>query len=412
MQNKKIILIGDDIRQPTGVGNILRSISLKLSNKYDIVQIAAGLQPNEVIDLSDSVSKVTGNDSVYFKMYGTNDYGSLELLRNVIKTETVDCILIMTDPHKFEWLFNSEHEIRSICPIFYYHVWDNKPYPQFLKRYYDSCDTISCISKLTHECVRNVAPDHPRVFYTPHGVNTHMYQPQTESTITKNRKDFLGQDYKFVLFFNGTNIPRKEITTIIAGFNDFYHKLNTDDKKEVTLLIHSNSKSTRGVNINALLDDLYTNLPVLLSDELVNEQVLNNMYNLSHCVINISSNEGFGLSTLESVATKTPIIVNKTGGLIDQINEKWTYPITPEFSLMRGTQKTPYIYSDYVSIESTSDAIMSAFKNKSPSMDSYLEFLKENKFTSDDMCQSVCDQVDQTISSYETPSRYKFEKIK
>ena len=75
MQNKKIILIGDDIRQPTGVGNILRSISLKLSNKYDIVQIAAGLQPNEVIDLSDSVSKVTGNDSVYFKMYGTNDYG-------------------------------------------------------------------------------------------------------------------------------------------------------------------------------------------------------------------------------------------------------------------------------------------------------------------------------------------------
>ena len=79
---------------------------------------------------------------------------------------------------------------------------------------------------------------------------------------------------------------------------------------------------------------------------------------------------------------------------------------------MRGTQKTPYIYSDYVSIESTSDAIMSAFKNKSPSMDSYLEFLKENKFTTDDMCQSVCDQVEQTISSYEIPSRYKFEKIK
>lgn len=79
---------------------------------------------------------------------------------------------------------------------------------------------------------------------------------------------------------------------------------------------------------------------------------------------------------------------------------------------MRGTQKTPYIHSDYVSVESTSDAIMSAFKNEPPSMDSYLEFLKENKFTTDDMCKSVCDQVDKTINSYEPPSRYKFEKIK
>ena len=89
--------------------------------------------------------------------------------------------------------------------------------------------------------------------------------------------------------------------------------------------MHTNTESSRGVNLNKILDDLYPDLPVLISNEVVSEKVLNNMYNLSHCTINIASNEGFGLCTLESVATQTPIIINKTGGLVDQINKNWTY---------------------------------------------------------------------------------------
>ena len=73
MQNKKIVIIGDDIRQPTGVGNILRAISLELSQKYGIVQIAAGLDSNEIIDISESVSKATKNPEAYFKLYGTSE---------------------------------------------------------------------------------------------------------------------------------------------------------------------------------------------------------------------------------------------------------------------------------------------------------------------------------------------------
>ena len=97
-------------------------------------------------------------------------------------------------------------------------MWDNKRPKSFLKSYYENCETISCISKLTEECVKNVVPNHNSVFYTPHGVDTSMYFPQQAELISKNRKAFLGKDYKFVLFFNGTNITRKEITSTIISF--------------------------------------------------------------------------------------------------------------------------------------------------------------------------------------------------
>ena len=40
------------------------------------------------------------------------------------------------------------------------------------------------------------------------------------------------------------------------------------------------------------------------------------------CTINISNNEGFGLSTAESLMAGTQIIVNVTGGLQDQCGFK------------------------------------------------------------------------------------------
>ena len=98
----------------------------------------------------------------------------------------------------------------------------------------------------------------------------------------------LGKDYKFVLFFNGTNIARKEITNTLISFEKFYNKLTKSEKKDVVLLMHTNPDAPRGLNLNKILDDLFSELPVLISNEVVSEKVLNNMYNISHCTINIA----------------------------------------------------------------------------------------------------------------------------
>ena len=48
---------------------------------------------------------------------------------------------------------------------------------------------------------------------------------------------------------------------------------------------------------------------------LITPKDMNLMYNMADVTVGISSNEGFGLSTAESLMAGTPIIVNVTGGL-------------------------------------------------------------------------------------------------
>jgi glycosyltransferase involved in cell wall biosynthesis len=77
-------------------------------------------------------------------------------------------------------------------------------------------------------------------------------------------------------------------------------------------------------------------------------------YNMADCTINISDAEGFGLATLESLACGTPIIVNMTGGLQEQVTDgkKWFgVGIEPCSKAVIGSQQVPFIYEDRISKE-------------------------------------------------------------
>ena len=92
------------------------------------------------------------------------------------------------------------------------------------------------------------------------------------------------------------------------------------------------------------------------------------MYNMADCTINISDAEGFGLATLETLACETPIIVNMTGGLQEQVTdgEKWFgIGIEPCSRAVIGSQEVPYIYEDRLNRETFVDAL-EEFYNWSP----------------------------------------------
>ena len=56
-----------------------------------------------------------------------------------------------------------------------HHVWDNYPYPEFNKKFYDSNDVVATISKVTSDIVRNVSPDVKEV-YLPHAVPMNIFK--------------------------------------------------------------------------------------------------------------------------------------------------------------------------------------------------------------------------------------------
>lgn len=415
-EKKKILLLSDDIRDKTGVSNISKKLVFHLCKKFNIVQLAANsvLPDSEVgsiIDVSDSVTKqISEKNRVSIKLYPVVGYGDSIILRHILEIERPDIILHITDPHRWNYLYNLEYEIRQKIPITYYHVWDNYPYPMFLKSVYQSCDWIACISKLTYECVSNVSPK-TDIEYIPHGVDLSIFKKLDNSVIVKLKKDFLGKNYKYVVLCNNVNIKRKELPSVIDAYAKFYRNLSLTEKETTVLLIHTNS-STSSTNLKKLLNDLYIDVPVFFSTDAVTEVHLNYIYNLSDVTLNLASNEGFGLTTLESTATHTPIIVNQTGGLHDQTDNKhkWCVGVTPKCRFLSSTTNTPYIYTDYCDIDMVARKLREFYYNY-PSSNTYTEYIIENEYTSNKMCESIENGIENTLFNFKPRQRYKVTKL-
>ena len=130
------------------------------------------------------------------------------------------------------------------------------------------------------------------------------------------------------------------------------------------LIMHTDPKDPHGQDLQAIISHLGLSDPshsnVLLSVEKYPPEVLAQIYNLADCTINISDAEGFGLATLESLSCQTPIIVNMTGGLQEQVTdgENWFgIGIEPASKAIIGSQDVPWIYEDRVAKEDFIDAL-------------------------------------------------------
>ena len=101
-----------------------------------------------------------------------------------------------------------EDEIKEVCPIVWWHVWDNYPVPYFNKVIYESVNTINCISKLTYDVCKEIVPN--RVNYIPHALNESDYYPLNNHSIEKLRKLILQEKSNwFIGTWVNRNIRRK-----------------------------------------------------------------------------------------------------------------------------------------------------------------------------------------------------------
>ena len=133
-------------------------------------------------------------------------------------------------------------------------------------------------------------------------------------------------------------------------FKEFLDEVGHD---KACLIMHTNPKEQTGPDL-----EIVTNTAglgdgqVLLSPVKYEAERMAMLYNMADCTINIADAEGFGLSTLESLACGTPIIVNMTGGLQEQVtngDEWFGVGIEPASSAVIGTQTVPYIREDRIS---------------------------------------------------------------
>ena len=410
MKKKKILMLCDHPLSTSGVGTQSRWLieGLIATGKYSF-RVFGGAMKHESYDLV----KVSED----FIIRPTNGFGTKDLLKMVLATEQPDAMLLFTDPRFFIWAWEMEDEIHQICPITYWHLWDNDPWPEFNKVLYESTDLINCINWPTYTMVKDRFPKNTN--YIPHAIPKHVYYQLDEEKRKNIRKSLfgLGAEDKFIGLWVNRNARRKMPGDVIDSWSRFLAKLNPEEREKCLLIMHTDPFDPEGSNLYEVAKLRGVEKNIFFSTKRVGFDDMNALYNSIDFCINISSNEGFGLSTLEAMYAGKPIIALKTGGLTKQVmNEDGSengVALTPEARDLVGSQLVPYIYEDHISNNTVADAIMKMYKMSPEERVKLGEFAKENANRKYDF-EKVVKEWDKTLTDTieNWKDTYKFwEKI-
>jgi glycosyltransferase involved in cell wall biosynthesis len=400
-ERKKILLICDDIRVHSGIATVGKEIVTHTSQHFNWVQIAGAIKHPEQgkkLDLSKDINGQLGLNDSSVILYPSDGYGNIEFVRQIIKVEKPDAIMLITDPRYFMWLFNGESEFRKNIPIMYLNIWDDYPAPLYNRAFYESCDLLMGISKQTVNINKIVLGNKVKnkiIKYIPHGLNHKIYRPleTTEEleAVEKMKLDLFGKDeIDFILFFNSRNIRRKQITDSMWAFKMFLDSLPKEKADKCRFLLHTELSHEAGTDlpvVNELLfGEKYPNA-IVFDTKKWSTSELNMLYNMTDCQILLTSNEGWGLTLTEAMLAGNPIIANTTGGMQDQMrfvdengkwftpspeipsnntgkykkHGEWAFPVYPACRSLQGSPVTPYIWDDRCKPEDAADRIREVY---------------------------------------------------
>jgi glycosyltransferase involved in cell wall biosynthesis len=435
-------------------------------HKYDWVQVGAAINhpdKGKALDLSQDAKNVTGVQDASVKIYCNDGYGDPFLIRNLIKSEKPDAILHFTDPRFWDWLYAMENEIRTQIPLMYLNIWDDIPDPYWNKEAYSSCDLLMAISKQTYGINQRVLTrfegsiSPTRVTYVPHGIDTNTFYPlemgdkHWNDLLTESNKIRGNNKDKFVVFWNNRNIHRKHPGDVVLAYKhmcDQIKRSGGNPEQDAILVMHGAPVDPNGTDLTAVVSELCP-YPVMFSDKILPGEILNVLYNVADVVVNMASNEGFGLGTAEAISAGTPIVVNVTGGLQDQcgfINPKtgkyftaddyievktlhrkeewstiqhgeWVKPVWPSNISLQGSVPTPYIFDDRADFREVGNALYEWYKTPKEERKSAglkgVEFINnpEVGMSRSNMCQRVVDSIEGCLQTWRPAKRFELHTL-
>jgi glycosyltransferase involved in cell wall biosynthesis len=454
-QRKKILLITDDIRLPSGVGNIGKEIVIHTAHHYNWVCIGAAINHPDAgkrFDISADTNNNAGVEDASVFLYPNSGYGDANFIRKMLSLEKPDAIMMITDPRYFTWLFQIENEIRKNIPIIYLNIWDDYPAPYYNKAFYESCDELLGISKQTVNINKLVLGDKAKnkiIEYVPHGLNTDIFYPILDKKTDKGYQEFKksifkGKDYEFMVLFNSRNIRRKQVPDTILAYRLFVDSLTPEQREKVVLVLHTEQVSEHGTDLPAVVETLcpeYCN--VIFTPGKLDVKQLNYLYNMADVQILLTSNEGWGLSLTEALLTGTPIIANVTGGMQDQMrfefedgtwinfdadfpsnhngtykkHGRWAFPVYPASRSIQGSVPTPYIFDDRCRFEDAAERITEVYnlskeERQERGMEGYQWATSEEAgFTSKHQANRFITYTDKLFSTWKPREKYELINV-
>lgn len=306
--------------------------------------------------------------------------------------------------------------------------------------------------------------------YLPHGIDPKKFYPLSiedqgkdieidtpngKSIFTQydlsrelRRKFFGGEEPDFVVLFVSRNMNRKMIANVCLSFDSFVKMLPKEKADRCILVMHTEPVSEAGTDIKAVVDQLFYESRIVFSFARTDYRDLIQLYNAADVTISISYNEGWGLSITESLMCGTPVLVNVTGGIQDQMrfydetgkwiefdskftsnhnaryknhgigDKKWGLVVFPNNRSLAGAPPTPYISEDRCDYMEVAHRLMD-FYNMTPDERKAMglngrEWLlsEESSMNAPAMCKNFMKSVDYVLDNFEPPPAYEIIKIK
>ena len=279
--------------------------------------------------------------------------------------------------------------------------------------------------------------------YVPHGINEKYFKPldkKDPKVVDMRRRLFDDNQPKYVLLYNNRNIRRKMTSDAILAFKLFCDKLSKEQASKVRFVLHTQPIDENGTDLPKFIEDVCPDIQdrIIFTNARFSSDEMNTLYNSCDVVINIASNEGWGLSSTEALLAGRVLINNVTGGLQDQcrfedekgnwieFNETfatnhggkykthgvWVKPVYPNSINLQGSIPTPYIFDDRCDIRDVAKAILYWYEaGEKERIDCGLAgrewaISDEAGFTAKHMCSRFSRSVDVVLENWVAPKRF------
>jgi glycosyltransferase involved in cell wall biosynthesis len=316
----KLLYYGDAPNVATGFGSVTRNIltGLHATGKYDITVLGVNHHGNPHPFPFD----------IWPIGIGSNDpYGRQRAADMMVSHDVkFDVLFMLQDSFILQFMKDVLPKLRArknFASVVYYPI-DGTPKEEWIQAMsmFDKCVTYTDFGK--KESILAYPDIAHKLSAIPHGVNSKDFYPMPEYEIEQFKQRYFGPFAdKYIVTNINRNQQRKDIPRTIAAFKLFQEK-----RPDSVLYLHMAGQD-QGWNLPEVVKayGLTVGKDVLLpgGDFGPNQgyplDVVNKIYNASDVVVSSTVGEGWGLSSTEAMATKTPIIFPRNTSLEEIIGK-------------------------------------------------------------------------------------------
>ncbi len=342
MTKKKLMYIGD--YGETGFGRVSDGLIKNLyeTGKWEILHLGINYNDLVPVDVPWKLIPAGFYHPTSDGMFDAYDPFGFTKANQYIDSFDPDVVFMNNDfPVVFQYLGGVEmdsaiakHPSKKVI----YSPLDSTPFPPAFAQIARAFDSTVAYTYWQQSEMFRTDPDYPNeipVLY--HGVDTSVYYPipkdeakrMLSGIFRKYNKGKTIPDFrkKFITYFVGTNQWRKDIPTLFRGYMEF-RKLHPDE--HMFLIPHTNatpmSQVHGGWSLHNLRELVGLNDAVLMQQaNIFTQEEMNVFYNAADVLAFPTRGEGFGLPSIEAMATKTPVIATKFGPQEELHNNKRGY---------------------------------------------------------------------------------------